>query len=211
MSDARPYVVVIDDDPSIRESLKGLFKTVALDVDLFASTDEFLASERDDGPCCIVLDIRLQGLSGLDFQRELAGGGIRTPIIFITAYGDIPMSVQAMKAGAVEFLTKPFRNQELLDAVRVALDQDRRRRQDDQLVGDLQKRFRSLTPREQQVMSMVTTGLVCKQVAAELGVSEMTVRIHRAQVMKKMEARSLAALVRTADKLGLRETERRGS
>jgi FixJ family two-component response regulator len=201
MTAVRPTVIVIDDDVSVREALRGLLETVALAVKLFGSTQEFLDSEPPDAPCCLIVDIRLPGLSGLDFQRQLADSRVRLPIIFITGHGDIQMSVQAMKAGAVEFLTKPFRNQDLLDAVRVALDRDEARRNEDRVVAELRERHRTLTPREQQVMALVADGRANKQAAAEIGISEMTVRVHRGQVMKKMKARSLAELVRMADRL----------
>ena len=204
MSEAEPVVVIIDDDPHIRTSLQGLLETVDLQAAPFASASEFLASKRPKGPCCIVVDIRLPGLSGLDFQAELAKADVQIPIIFITGYGDIPMTVRAMKAGAVEFLTKPFRDQDLLDAVQIALERDRERRTKDKAVSEVRARFEALTPREQEVIGFVTAGLMNKQIAAELGVSEITVKVHRGNAMKKMGARSLADLVRMAETLGIR-------
>jgi FixJ family two-component response regulator len=201
MTEATVYVV--DDDPSIREMLASLFRSVGLRVELFGSAPELLQSQLRDVPSCLVLDVRLPGLGGLDLQAELAKANIRTPIIFMTGYGDIPMSVRAMKGGAVDFLTKPFRDQELLDAVSTALDRDRNRRQYDMSVSELRTRFDSLTAREQQVMTLATAGLMNKQTAAEMGVTEFTVKIHRGNVMKKMGARSLADLVKMAEKLGL--------
>jgi FixJ family two-component response regulator len=196
-------VYVVDDDPSIREMLASLLRSVGLRVGLFGSASELLQSKLPDVPSCLVLDVRLPGLGGLDLQAELAGANIRTPIIFLTGYGDIPMTVRAMKSGAVDFLTKPFRDQELLDAVSRALERDQKRRQYDKSVSDLRTRFDSLTAREQQVMTLATAGLMNKQTAGEMGLSEFTVKIHRGNVMKKMGARSLADLVKMAEKLGL--------
>jgi FixJ family two-component response regulator len=196
-------VYVVDDDPAMREMLSSLLRSVGLRVELFASASELLKISMPGVPSCLVLDVRLPGLSGLDLQAELAGANIRTPIIFMTGFGDIPMSVRAMKGGAVDFLTKPFRDQELLDAVSTALERDHERRQHDEWVSDLRTRFGSLTAREQQVMTLATAGLMNKQAAAEMGLSEFTVKIHRGNVMKKMEARSLADLVKMAEKLGL--------
>jgi len=196
-------VVVIDDDPSVRKALDNLFRSIGLDVELFTSPQEFLQSERPDRPGCIVLDVRFPGRSGLDMQREIAAANTPLPIIFITGYGDIPMSVRAMKAGAVEFLTKPFRDQDLLDAVGVALEKDRARRANEVRLSELRSRFQTLTARERQVLSLVIAGRLNKQIAGELGVSEMTVKMHRRQVMRKMQAAGLAQLVRLADQLGL--------
>jgi FixJ family two-component response regulator len=206
MSLEQPVVFVIDDDQSMREALEGLLRTVGLKVCLFESTREFLQSERPDAPSCLVLDVRLPGLSGLDFQSELIKSGIQFPIIFISAHGDIPMTVRAIKAGAIEFLTKPFRHQDLLDAVQVGIERDRMRRRDAAGVAGLQQRFDSLTTREREIMALVVTGLLNKQTAAELEVSEVTVKLHRGNVMRKMRAKSLAELVRMADKLGLAST-----
>jgi FixJ family two-component response regulator len=202
MSEAKPVVVVIDDDPDIREALQGLLETVNLPAALFASAAEFLASKAPEGPCCIVADVRLRGLSGLDFQQELARNNVLTPIVFITGHGDIPMSVKAMKAGAVEFLTKPIRDQDLLDAIQTGLGRDRARLEKLQKIADLRARYQSLTAREQQVMALLVSGRVNKQIAAAIDISEVTVRLHRAQIMRKMQAASLPDLVRAADKIG---------
>jgi len=199
----QPTIVVIDDDASMRKALDNLLRSVGFEVELFASPQEFLQSERPDRPGCIVLDVRFPGRSGLDIQRDLANTDARLPIIFITGYGDIPMSVRAMKAGAVEFLTKPFRDQDLLDAVGTALEQDRARRAGDLRLSELRTRFDTLTARERQVLSLVVAGRLNKQIAGELGVSEMTVKMHRRQVMRKMQAGGVAQLVRLADQLGL--------
>jgi FixJ family two-component response regulator len=199
-----PVVFVVDDDASVREGLKSLLRSVDLQVETFGSAAEFLQSKLPDAPGCLVLDVRLPGLSGLDFQTELARAGIDIPIIFITGHGDIPMTVRAMKAGAVEFLTKPFREQDMLDAIRVALEKDRSRREQDKKTTELRKLFESLTSREQEVMGFVTAGLLNKQIAADIGLSEITVKVHRGNVMRKMGARSLADLVRMADALGIR-------
>ena len=198
-------VFVVDDDASLRQALKSLLQSVGLRVELFGSAADFLKSKLADSvAACLVLDVRLPGLSGLDFQAELAKANIHIPIIFITGHGDIPMTVRAMKAGAVEFLTKPFRDQDLLDAVQIALQRDRARRTQDETAHELRVHFEALTPREREVLTFVTAGLMNKQIAAELGVSEITVKVHRGNVMKKMGARSLADLVRMADTLGIR-------
>ena len=196
-------VYVIDDDASVRDSLKSLFGSVGLHVELFKSADDFLQSQHPDVACCLVLDVRLPGLSGLEFQSELAKAGTDLPIIFMTGHGDIPMTVQAMKAGAVEFLTKPCRDQELLDAVRLAIERDRARRKDEGYLANLRGHFATLTAREKEVIGFVTAGLLNKQVAGEMGVSEVTVKMHRGNIMRKMQAQSLADLVRMADLLGV--------
>jgi FixJ family two-component response regulator len=198
-----PTVVVIDDDPEVREAIQGLLRTVGLRTELFASVADFLASARPDLPGCLVLDVRLPGQSGLEFQDDLAKAHMHLPIIFMTGYGDIPMSVRAMKAGAVEFLTKPIRHQELLDAIQRAIEQDRARRASEQVIANLRARLETLTRREREVMVLAVTGRLNKQIAAEIGLSEATVKLHRGQVMRKMGARSLADLVRMGDKLGL--------
>jgi RNA polymerase sigma factor (sigma-70 family) len=198
-----PSVFVVDDDPSVRRAIKRLIGSVGLQAEVFGSTQEFLRSKRPDAPSCLVLDIRLPGISGLDFQRELAVANTFIPIIFITAHGDIPMTVRAMKAGAVEFLTKPFRDQDLLDAIHVALEQDRARRQQEEKIADLRKRLESLTPREREVLPLVVSGLLNKQIAGEIGTSETTVKVHRSQLMRKMGADSLAELVRLAERVGI--------
>jgi len=196
-----PVVFVVDDDPSVRSSLKFLMSSVGLQVESFDSADALLQRKLPDAPSCLVLDVRLRGLSGLDFQRELAARNCHMPIIFITGHGDIPMSVRAMKAGAVEFLTKPFRDQDLLDAVRIALEKDRGRRERKKEVSDLKERFDSLTPREQKVISLVVSGMLNKQIADQLGTAENTVKVHRSRAMEKMHAQSVAELVKMIAKL----------
>ena len=199
-----PVVYIIDDDANVRRSIQDLLESVALESEAFATPQEFLDGRRADRPGCLVLDVRLPGMSGLDFQRALAEAGISLPIIFITGHGDVPMSVQAMKSGAVEFLTKPFRTQELLDAIQQALDRDGELRGRRRETAELRKRYETLTPREREVMVLVVSGLLNKQVAGELGISEITVKAHRGQVMRKMKADSLADLVTKAAHLGLR-------
>jgi RNA polymerase sigma factor (sigma-70 family) len=194
-------VFVVDDDPSVRSSLKFLLSSVGLQVESFESAESFLQRKPPDAPSCLVLDIRLRGLSGLDFQRELAARNIRIPIIFVTGHGDIPMSVRAMKAGAIEFLTKPYRDQDLLDAVRIALQRDRTRREQEKDLTDLRQRFESLTPREQEVISRVVSGMLNKQIAGELGTAENTVKVHRSRAMEKMNAQSVAELVKMIERL----------
>ena len=196
-------VYVVDDDAALRDALSSLFRSVGLQVEVFGSAAEFLAKKLPDIPSCLVLDIRLPGVSGLDFQAQLAKAGIRMPVIFMTGHGDIPMSVRAMKAGAVDFLTKPFRDQDMLDAVFTALEADRKQLESDHSIAELSAHYESLTAREKEVMAYVTKGLMNKQIAGEMGLSEITVKIHRGHVMRKMAVRSLADLVRAAEKLGL--------
>jgi FixJ family two-component response regulator len=203
MSEPNSMVFVVDDDASLRDALKSLIRSVGLQVELFGSTQEFLQRKGPNVPSCLVLDIRLPGTSGLDFQRKLTEANISIPIIFITGHGDIPMSVRAMKAGAVEFLTKPFRDQDLLDAIHTGLERDRARRQRDSEVAALRERFEWLTPREREVLPLVVSGLPNKQIAGEIGTSETTVKVHRSQLMRKMGASSLPELVRMAERLGM--------
>jgi FixJ family two-component response regulator len=202
-----PIVFVIDDDASMRRALSNLFQSVGLEVEVFGSASEMLQSKIPDVASCLVLDIRLPGLSGLDFQTELAKENIHIPIIFMTGHGDIPMTVRAMKGGAVDFLTKPFRDQDMLDAVVTAIERDRKRRESDKIVANLQALFETLTPREQEVLTLVSSGLMSKQIAAELGLAEITVKIHRGHIKKKMDAKSLADLVRKAETLGIRRNK----
>ena len=203
-STREPIVFVVEDDESVRRALTNLFQSVGLEVELFGSASEMLENRLPDVASCLVLDVRLPGLSGLDFQTELARAKIHIPIIFMTGHGDIPMTVKAMKGGAVDFLTKPFRDQEMLDAVLAAIEQDRKRRESDKIVAHLQALLETLTPREREVFSMVSSGLLNKQIAAELGLAEITVKIHRGHIMKKMGAKSLLDLVMKAETLGIR-------
>lgn len=203
MRDEPPIVFIVDDDASVRDAVEDLLRSVGLDVKSFASTQEFLASKRPDAPACLVLDVRLPGTSGLEFQRTLTTSGSDLPIIFISGHGDIPMSVQAMKAGAVEFLIKPLHEQALLDAIQAAIGRDRARRHEANVVTELQERFNSLTAREREVLALVVAGRMNKQIAAQLALSENTVKVHRSQITQKMRAKSLVDLVRIADKLGI--------
>jgi FixJ family two-component response regulator len=203
MNEDSATVFVVDDDPSIQRGLKTLIRSVGLRVEVFDSARDFLQSKRPDGPSCLVLDVRLPGLSGLEFQKELVKANVQVPIIFITAHGDVPMSVRAMKAGALEFLTKPFRDQDLLDAIQTALERDRIRRQQETDMADLRERFKSLTTREQELMRLVLSGRLNKQIADEIGTSENTVKVHRSNMMRKMRAESLVDLVRMANQLGI--------
>jgi FixJ family two-component response regulator len=203
MTEKPPVVIVVDDDPSMRTMIRRLLDSVSLKSISFAAPEEFLVTSPPDAPSCLVLDVQMPGLSGLDLQRELAKAGHQVPIVFMTGHGDIPMTVQAMKEGAVAFLTKPFRNQDLLDAVREALNLDREARQRRELLTDLRTRFESLTAREREVFALVAAGLLNKQIALQLGTTERTVKAHRGQMVQKMQAESVADLVRMADKLGI--------
>lgn len=203
MTGPPPTVIVIDDDPAVRESLSSLLRSVGLQVKLLGSVGEFLTSSHPDGPSCLVLDVRLPGLSGLDLQQELAAANNHRSTVFITGYGDIPMCVQAMKGGAIEFLTKPFREQDLLDAIQLGLSRDRERIEHEKELAVLRVRFETLTPREREVMALIVTGRLNKQVAGDIGISEITVKVHRGQVMRKMGASSLPDLARMADKLNI--------
>jgi FixJ family two-component response regulator len=202
-----PLVFIVEDEESVRRALSNLFQSVGLEVEVFGSAPEMLQSKLPDVASCLVLDVRLPGLSGLDFQAELAKANIHIPIIFMTGHGDIPMTVRAMKGGAVDFLTKPFRDQDMLDAVTVAIERDRKRRDAQRVVASLQALFETLTPRERDILALVASGLMNKQVAGELGLAEITVKIYRGQIMKKMGARSLADLVRMAETLGIRRAK----
>lgn len=201
MTEALPVVFVVDDDPSIRRAIKILLESVGLEVELFGSAQEFVAGRPADRPSCLVLDIRLPGVSGLDFQRRLNEAKINIPIIFISAHGDVPMTARAMKAGAIEFLTKPFRDQDLLDAIQVALDRDRARRQREGEIATLRERFESLSAREREVVAMVVSGMPNKQIAAKIGITENTVKVHRSRAMDKLQAQSLADLVKMVERL----------
>jgi FixJ family two-component response regulator len=203
--ESQSVVFVVDDDASMRDAMQRLFRSVGLQAEVFASAADFLRTKLADVPCCLVLDIRLPGLSGLDFQTELAKADIQVPIVFMTGHGDIPMTVKAMKAGAIEFLPKPFRDQDMLDAVRLGLARDRARREGEVAVASLRAKFATLTPREAEVMALVTAGRMNKQIAGEMKLAEITVKLHRGSVMRKMEAKSLADLVRMADIVGIRK------
>ena len=198
---AQPTIIIVDDDPGIRESLESLLRSVGHQVNTLASLPAFVKEGRPEGPSCLVLDVRLPGRSGLDFQRELAAANIHIPIIFITGYGDIPMSVQAIKGGAIEFLTKPFRDQDLLDAIQLGLTRDRAWLENEKVIAALRARFETLTPREREVMALVVVGRLNKQIAHDIGISEITIKVHRGQVMRKMKAASLPDLARMADRL----------
>jgi FixJ family two-component response regulator len=206
-SAGEPLVFIVEDDESMRRALSNLFQSVGLEVEMFGSASEMLQARLPDVASCLVLDVRLPGLSGLDFQAELAKANIHIPIIFMTGHGDIPMTVRAMKSGAVDFLTKPFRDQDMLDAVTVAIERDRKRREAGKIVANLQIDFETLTPREREILALVSSGLMNKQIAAELGLAEITVKIHRGHIMRKMGAKSLADLVRKAETLGVRRAK----
>jgi FixJ family two-component response regulator len=206
-SKREPLVFIVEDDPSMRRALGNLFQSVGLEVEVFGSASEMLQTKLPDVASCLVLDVRLPGLSGLDFQTELAKANIHIPIIFMTGHGDIPMTVRAMKGGAVDFLAKPFRDQDMLDAVVMAIERDRKRREADKIVASLQVHLETLTPREREILALVSSGLLNKQIAAELGLAEITVKIHRGHIMKKMAAKSLADLVRKAETLGIRRNK----
>ena len=201
MTERQPIVFIVDDDASVREALKSLIRSVGLDVELFGSATEFLETQRPDAPSCLVLDVRLPGISGLDLQHRLADANVHIPIIIITGHGDIPMSVRAMKAGAIEFLTKPFRDQDLLDAIQVALERNRTRRQREAEIAVFRERFESLSPRERDVVTKVVSGMLNKQIADEIGIAENTVKVHRSRAMEKMQAPSLADLVKMVERL----------
>jgi FixJ family two-component response regulator len=207
MPDANPTVLIIDDDSALRASISRLLGSLGLDTQQFASISDFLASDLPDGPTCLVLDVRLPGQSGLDFQRDLAAANRELPIIFITGHGDIPMSVRAMKGGAIEFLTKPFRDQDLIDAIQLGLARDRARRENEMALAGLKERFGSLTPREREIMIEVARGRLSKQIAGDIGIAEPTVKVHRSRLMRKMKARSLPELSRMADRLKLVPTD----
>ena len=204
----QPTVFVVDDDESMRQSLTRLFRSVRLRVEAFESAMEFFQSRRPNVSSCLVLDVRMPGLSGLDFQAELTKADVRIPIVFMTGHGDIPMTVRAMKAGAVDFLTKPFRDQDMLDAVAIAIQQDQRRREHEMMVSEVRAHFESLTPREREIMALVAAGLMSKQIAAQINLSEITVKVHRSHIMRKIGARSVADLVRMAETLGLGHAKR---
>jgi FixJ family two-component response regulator len=206
-SKKEPLVFIVEDDPSMQRALGNLFQSVGLEIEVFGSATDMLKSKLPDVASCLVLDVRLPGLSGLDFQTELARANVHIPIIFMSGHGDIPMSVRAMKGGAVDFLTKPFRDQDMLDAVVKAIERDRKRREADKIVASLQSLLDTLTPREREILALVSSGLLNKQIAAELGLAEITVKIHRGHIMKKMAAKSLADLVRKAETLGIRRTK----
>lgn len=210
-SEAKPVVFVVDDDPSMQAALNGWFQTAGIDAHVYGSTRDFLQASRPEAPGCIVLDVRLPDVSGLDFQSDLARAGVRLPIIFITGYGDVPMSVRAMKAGAIEFLTKPFGAKDLLAAIETGIERDRIRRRNEAAVAEFKGRYAALSPRQREVMAHVVDGRMNKQIAASLGLSEITVKIHRGRIMRKMAARSLADLVRMADRLGDSAVDSRSS